>query len=204
MNAKIDITGIKLETDRLILCEWNLDDLDDFFEYASNPDVGPRAGWNPHKNKEESLAILNRFIDGKKTFAIVYKDNNKAIGSLGIELYELEDKLTEFNGYQGRSIGYVLNKDYWGQGLMPEALTKVIDYLFNTLEYDFLLSGHFDFNDRSRRVQEKCGFKQYRKIVFDTKTDVKQPGVLMLLINPNKEVKLEFSHPETLIWEGKR
>ena len=203
MNAKFDITGIRLETERLILREWNLDDLDDFFEYASNPDVGPRAGWNPHKNKEESLAILNRFINNKKTFAIVYKDNNKAIGSLGIEFYELEDKLTEFNGYQGRSIGYVLSKDYWGQGLMPEALTKVVDYLFNTLKYDFLISGHFDFNDRSRRVQEKCGFRPYRKIVFDNRNGTQEPGVLMLLINPHKKVKLEFSHPETLIWEDK-
>ena len=47
MNAKFDITGIKLETERLILREWNLDDLDDFFEYASNPDVGPRARLAP-------------------------------------------------------------------------------------------------------------------------------------------------------------
>ena len=201
MNAKFDVTGIRLETDRLILREWNLNDLDDLFEYASNPDVGPRAGWNPHPNKEESLRILNRFIDGKKTFAIVYKQNNKVIGSLGVEFYELEDKLTEFNNYQGRSIGYVLSKDYWGQGLMPEALTAVIDYLFNVLDYDFLTSGHFDFNNRSRRVQEKCGFKPYRKIVFDTHMDIQQPGVIMLLINPRKNIQFEFSHPETLIWK---
>lgn len=201
MNAKFDITGIRLETERLILREWNLDDLDDLFEYASNPDVGPRAGWSPHKNKEESLAILNRFINGKKTFAIVYKDNNKVIGSLGVEFYELEEELTEFNNYQGRSIGYVLSKDYWGQGLMPEAVKALIDYLFNELEYDFLVSGHFDFNTRSSRVQEKCGFKSYRKIVFDTPMGIQQPGVIMLLINPHKDIKFEFSHPETLIWK---
>ena len=201
MNAKFDITGIVLETERLILRDWTLDDLDDFFEYASNPDVGPRAGWNPHKDKEESLKILNRFIEGKKTFAIVYKENNKVIGSLGVEFYELEEKLTEFDGYQGRSIGYVLSKDYWGRGLMPEAVKAVVDYLFNKLDYDFLLSGHFDFNDRSSRVQEKCGFRPYRKLVFDTLMGIEQPGVLMLLINPHKKIKFNFSHPETLIWE---
>ena len=201
MNAKFDITGIELQTERLILREFNQNDLDDLFEYASNPDVGPRAGWNPHQDKDESLMRLNRFIDGKKTFAIVYKENNKVIGSLGVEFYELEDKITEFTNYQGRSIGYVLSKDYWGQGLMPEAVTKVVDYLFKELDYDFLLSGHFDFNDRSRRVQEKCHFKPYRKIVFDTQLGVGQPGVLMLLLNPDKDIKLEFSHPETLIWE---
>lgn len=201
MNAKFDVTGIRLETERLILREWNENDLDDFFEYASNPDVGPRAGWNPHQNKEESQAILTRFINGKKTFALVYKENNKVIGSLGVEFYGLEEKLSEFFSYQGRSIGYVLSKDYWGRGLMPEAVKVVIDYLFNELDYDFLLCGHFDFNDRSRRVQEKCGFKPYRKLIFDTRRGIPEPGVEMLLINPRKNIKFEFSHPETLIWK---
>ena len=201
MNAKFDITGVVLETERLILREWNPNDLEDFYEYATDPDVGPRAGWYPHESKEASLAILNRFIAGKKTFAIVYKENHKVIGSLGVEFYELEDKLSEFFDYQGRSIGYVLSKAYWGRGLMPEAVAALIDYLFNTLDYDFLVSGHFDFNDRSRRVQEKCGFKPYRKMVFDTRMDITQPGVLMLLINPHKDIQFEFSHPETLIWK---
>ena len=200
MNAEIDVTGVVIETERLILREWNLNDLDDFFEYASVPDVGERAGWPHHKNKEESLGILRRFIDGKKTFAIVYKENNKVIGSLGVEYYGAEDKLSEFFNYKGRSIGYVLSKDYWGRGLVPEALRAVINYLFNTLDYDFLLCGHFDFNIRSRRVQEKCGFVPYRRVNFGTKLGREEPGVLSLLVNPKKNIKFEFSHPETLIY----
>ncbi len=199
MNAKFDITGIVLETERLVLREWNIEDLDDFFEYASVPEVGPMAGWPPHENKEKSLEILNRFIEGKRTFAIVYKENHKVIGSLGVEYYGREESLTEFIPYQGRSIGYVLSKDYWGKGLMPEALKVVIDYLFNTLDYDFLLCGHFDFNNRSHRVQEKCGFVPYRKIDFDTKLGKEEQGVLTLLKNPNKDIKFVYSHPETLI-----
>ena len=199
MNAKFDITGIVLETERLVLREWNIKDLDDFFEYASVPEVGPMAGWPPHENKEKSLEILNRFIEGKRTFALVYKENHKVIGSLGVEYYGREESLTEFIPYQGRSIGYVLSKDYWGKGLMPEALKVVIDYLFSTLGYDFLLCGHFDFNNRSRRVQEKCGFVPYRKISFDTKLGKEEPGVLMLLKNPKKNINFVFSHPETLI-----
>ena len=70
MNAKFDVTGIVLETERLILREWNENDLDDFFEYASNPDVGPRAGWNPHENKEVSQEILKHFIDEKIAIAL--------------------------------------------------------------------------------------------------------------------------------------
>ena len=82
---------------------------------------------------------------------------------------------------------------------MTEAVKAVIDYLFNILDYDFLLCGFFDFNNRSKRVQEKCGFVPYRKLVFDTKLDTKEPGVLMLLKNPKKNIKFKYSHPETLI-----
>lgn len=168
MNADIDITGVVLETERLILRPWELSDLDDFFEYASVPGVGEMAGWPHHESKKDSLIILKRFVEAKKTFAIVYKENNKVIGSLGIEMYGNEEKLSEFFHYQGRSIGYVLSKDYWGRGLMPEALNAVVNYLFYDLQYDFLLSGHFDRNPRSRRVQEKCGFIPYRKVNHDT------------------------------------
>lgn len=201
MNAKIDVTNVKIETERLILREFYESDLDDFFEYASLPGVGEMAGWPHHESKDVSKRILMNFINEKKTFAIVYKENNKVIGSLGVEPYHLEEKLSEFFDYQGREIGFVLAKDYWGKGLMPEAVKAVINYLFYSLNYDFLLCGFFDFNNQSKRVQEKCGFKPYRKLVFDTKAGEREPGVLMLLLNPNKNIKFEFSHHETLLWK---
>ena len=200
MNANFDVTGVVITTDRLILREWNLNDLYDFFEYASVPDVGNMAGWPYHKNKEESLKILHKFIDEKKTFAIVFKDNNKVIGSLGVEYYGMEDALTEFKDYKGREIGYVLSKDYWGRGLMPEAVKAVINYLFNELDYDFLLCGYYNFNSQSKRVQEKCGFVPYRRLVFNTKLGKKEPGMLSLLANPKKNIEFVFSHPETLVF----
>ena len=199
MNAAFDATNVKIETDRLILREWNLDDVDDMFEYASVPGVGENAGWPHHKDKEESLGIIKKFIKEKKTFAVVYKENNKVIGSLGVEYYKLEEKLSEFYNYKGREIGYVISKDYWGQGLMPEAVKAVIKYLFEVLDYDFLLCGYFLFNKQSKRVQEKCGFVPYRKLVFDTNLGTHEPGILSLLVNPNKNIEFEFSHPETLI-----
>ena len=93
MNPSIDISNVVLKTERLILRPWKLSDLDDFFEYASVDGVGPMAGWPPHKNKDESLVILNSFINKKKTFALEY--NGKVIGSIGIETYK-EDELPEF------------------------------------------------------------------------------------------------------------
>ena len=201
MNATFEIGDSVIETKRLILRPFRQSDLCDFNEYASVPGVGEMAGWKHHETIEKTQKVLDKFIKEDKTFAIVFKKNNKVIGSIGVEKYELEDELTEFNGYYGREIGYVLSKDYWGKGIMPEAVEAIIDYLFNDLNLDFLTCGYYDFNDQSKRVQEKCGFKPYRKLVMDTRLGTKEPGVLNLLINPNKNISLVFSHPETLIYK---
>ena len=200
MNADFKISESVIETERMILRSFEESDLDDLYEYASVPGVGEMAGWNHHESKEKSKEILDIFINEDKVFAIVFKESGKVIGSLGVEKYGLEDRLTEFDGYHGREIGYVLSKAYWGKGIMTEAVSAVIDYLFNVLNLDFLTCGYYDFNSQSRRVQEKCGFKPYRKLVMDTRMGTSEPGVLNLLINPRKNITFVFSHPETLIY----
>ena len=203
MNADFAINELILETERLILRPFQQSDLRDFYEYASVPGVGEMAGWQHHESIEKSQEILDLFIREDKTFAIVCKENNKVIGSLGVEKYGMEDALTEFVGYKGREIGFVLSKDYWGRGMMPEAVTAVMDYLFNDLSLDFLTCGYYDFNSQSKCVQVKCGFQPYRKLNMDTRLGTTEPGVLNLLTNPNKDISFVFSHPETLIYQTK-
>ena len=166
MNKEIDITGVVLKTERLTLRPWRESDLNDFYEYASVDGVGQMAGWNPHKNLEESKMILSLFIDGKNEFAIEYQ--GKVIGSLGIKPYK-EENYPELTALQGREIGYVLSKAYWGQGLMPEAVKAVIDWLFRDIQLDFIICGHFDWNSQSRRVIEKCGFQFIKMVKFETR-----------------------------------
>jgi len=112
--------------------------------------------------------ILNSFIEGKKTFAIAYQ--GKVIGSLGIEKYH-ESDFPEYSLLQGRELGYVLSKDYWGKGLMPEAVKAVIDWLFNEVKLDFIIVGHFDRNAQSKRVVEKCGFQYIKTTKVETRYD---------------------------------
>jgi ribosomal-protein-alanine N-acetyltransferase len=166
MNKAIDISKTVLYTERLILRPWKGSDLEDFFEYASVDGVGQMAGWNPHKDIDESRAILSRFIERKRTFALEHQ--GKVIGSLGIEEYD-EDKFPEFSDKQVREIGYVLSKEFWGQGLMPEAVREVIRYLFEEQDLDLILCAHFLSNTRSGRVQEKCGFRHYSYGTYETK-----------------------------------
>lgn len=163
MNKPIDISNVIIQTERLILRPWKEADLNDFYEYASVDGVGQMAGWIPHKSVEESRKILSFFIDEKKTFALEY--NGKVIGSLGIEKYN-EENNPELADLQGREIGYVLSKDYWGRGLMPEAVKAVIDWLFAEIGLDFIMIGHFDWNSQSRRVIEKCGFQYVKQTTY--------------------------------------
>ncbi len=178
MNKEIDISNLTLTTSRLILRPWKLSDLDDFYEYASVDGVGQMAGWLPHENKEVSVRILKDFIEGKKTFALVYQ--NKVIGSLGIEKYN-EAELKEFDPLFARELGFVLSKDYWGKGLMSEAVQEVVRYLFEDEGLDVIFCGHFVSNHQSKRVQEKNGFHFYKKILFTTRFNTVEETNLNLL-----------------------
>ena len=190
MNAKIDISNVMLKTNRLILRPWRLEDVDDFYEYAKVDGVGQMAGWLPHENKEKSLMILNMFMEEKKTFAIEYK--GKVIGSLGIEEYN-ENELPEYNDKLGREIGYVLSKDHWGLGLMPEAVKEVIRYCFNELKLDFLVCCHFTDNNQSKRVQEKCGFYHYKLVKHETRYGIVKDSWLSILDNTINNTKNLFN-----------
>ncbi len=202
MNAKFAIHGKQIETERLLLRPFLQSDVHDFYEYASVEGVGEQAGWKHHACIEESQTKLNDFIRQDKTFAIVLKENQKVIGSLGVEEYGLEDKLSEFFEYRGRELGYVLSKTYWGKGIMTEAVKSIIEYLFKEQNLDFLLCGYYKFNLPSKRVQEKCGFKAYRKLVMETKLGTKEEAILNLLPNPDKIITFTFSHPETLLYNN--
>lgn len=180
MNANIDISNTILETERLILRPWKRTDVNDFYEYASVDGVGQLAGWNPHKSIEETQAILNSFIEKKKVFALQLKENSKVIGSFGIEPYN-EEKYPEFMESSCREIGCVLSKDYWGQGLMPEAINEVIKYLFIEKGLDIIFYGHFVRNNQSARVSEKCGFQYYASGVYETQFGTVEDAVKKML-----------------------
>ncbi len=171
MNAPIDISATILHTQRLTLRPWNITDLEDLYEYASVDGVGQMAGWLPHENKEISKQILDSFIAGKKTLALEFE--GKVVGSLGIEHYR-EAAYPELDALHGRELGYVLSKDFWGRGLMPEAVNAVIGYLFEDLKLDFVIISHFVWNSQSRRVIEKCGLTYIRDSIHETHFGTKE------------------------------
>ena len=178
MNAPIDVTGVELHTQRLTLRPWRQSDLEDFFEYASVEGVGQMAGWLPHKDIGETQKILDSFIEKKRTFALDYQ--GKVIGSLGVEYYS-ETESPELDSMRTRALGFVLSKDYWGRGLMPEAVNAVIRWLFEEQKLDAILCAHFDWNTQSARVQQKCGFHFLKESVYKTHYGTVEKDILNVL-----------------------
>jgi putative acetyltransferase len=152
-----------IETDRLVLRQFRYTDYEDLYEYAKNPHVGPNAGWKPHEDMDETKSILKNFVEEDEVLAIVWKANNKVIGSLGLH----KDPLRSADDV--KMLGYVLSEDYWGKGIITEASRAVLAYAFTDLNLKLVSVQHYVHNQKSRRVIEKCGFKYEGTLRYCTK-----------------------------------
>ena len=143
------------ETERLILRPWEESDAEDLYEYAKDPRVGPAAGWPVHTSVENSRDIIRNVLSAPETYAVVLKENGRAIGSVGLKIGEYSD--LDIPDTQAE-FGYWLGVPYWGQGLIPEAVEALQAYAFDILGMEMLWCGYYAENSKSKRVQEKCGF----------------------------------------------
>lgn len=156
-----------VETRRLVLRNFKEEDINDFFEMASQKDVGPRCGWAPHKTVEVSLEYLKSTKDKPYKFAIVLKDGNKVIGNIEImDITDIEKYpfLKEEDLANTKEVGFFINEKYWNNGYMTEALEIIIATSFEVLNYDALVASYFEPNAASGRVQHKCGMKIMGKL----------------------------------------
>ena len=145
-----------LQTERLILRRWEDSDAENLFMFAKDPDVGPIAGWPAHKDIEESRNIIANVLNGKEVYAICLKEDNKAIGCIELRLYGKSDLC---NGEDECEMGYWLGKPFWGRGIMPEAAREMMRHGFEDCGFNKIWCGYYDGNEKSKRVQEKLGFK---------------------------------------------
>lgn len=144
-----------LETKRLILRPWEEEDAEELYRYAKDPRVGPAAGWPPHSSVENSREIIRGVLSEPETYAVVSKESKKPIGSAGLMIGSQSNLgISDEEG----EIGYWIGVPYWGQGLIPETVQELIRYGFEELHLTTIWCAYFDGNEKSRRVQEKCGF----------------------------------------------
>lgn len=146
---------MQLTTERLILRPWTETDAEDLYRYAKDDRVGPIAGWPPHSSVDNSAEIIRTVFSALETYAVCLKEDNRAIGSIGLLIGARSDK--EIPDTEGE-IGYWIGVPFWGKGLIPEGTRELIRHGFEDLKLDKIWCGYFDGNEKSKRVQEKCGF----------------------------------------------
>ncbi len=147
-----------LETERLVLRPWKEADATDLYRYAKDEQVGPVAGWPPHKSIEESAEIIRTVFAQEGVYAVTLKDDDIAIGCIGLMTGSKSNfPISESEG----EISYWIGVPFWGRGLIPEAMREMIRHGFEDLKLTTLWCGYFEGNEKSKRAQEKCGFRYY-------------------------------------------
>lgn len=141
-----------LETERLTLTMFTIDDAEELYDYAKNPHVGPPAGWEPHKSVEYSRQVIEELLIPTEAWAVRVKGEEKVVGIIALEPDRLRPDANS------RELGYNLAEDHWGRGYMTEAAREVLRFGFCELGLDQIGICTSRVNARSQRVIEKCGF----------------------------------------------
>lgn len=144
-----------LVTDKFILRPIQIEDARDMFEYASDQNVVKYLWWEAHTSLGQTQeSIENHFLSRPQrgipeAYAIIYKVNQKMIGTIDVHTVHFNDIGV---------IGYALNKDYWGQGIVKEALEMLILTCFHHCGFYRLEINHCADNVGSQKVIERAGF----------------------------------------------
>lgn len=141
-----------LTTERLCLSRWKVSDTISLYEYASGPNVGPAAGWQPHRSIVDSFLLIIRFLIPQGVYCIRPKGSGKAIGTISLS----PDKHRP--GLLSMELGYSISEKYWGMGLMTEAVKEMLRHGFEDMGLEMISVTTGPDNVRSQRVIEKSGF----------------------------------------------
>ena len=145
------------ETERLILRKFEFSDAEDMFKnYTNDLDVCKFLTWAPHGTIENTKLYLSNVLlpryekQNEFVWAIVLKQTGEVIGCFDVNNFNERAKRM--------TIGYVLSKKYWGQGIMPETGKTLLPYLFS-FDVERIQAWHDANNPKSGRVMQKIGMK---------------------------------------------
>ena len=104
----------------------------------------------------ESLDVIRNVFSAAECYAVCLKEDGKAIGAIELKLNGHTDMTDRDDECE---LGYWLGRPFWGQGIMPEAAREMLRHAFEDLGMQNVWCGYYDGNTKSKRVQEKCGFR---------------------------------------------
>jgi ribosomal-protein-alanine N-acetyltransferase len=144
-----------LETDRLILRTWSLNDTEALFKIYSNPELYRFTQSAPFPDVEFTRRYMKQyFIDyhnerGFGVWAVVEKASGELVGTCGLDYFDDRPEL---------GLGYWFDPEYWGRGYATEEARACVEYAFEKLNAPELASMTDSRNKASQRVLEKAGF----------------------------------------------
>lgn len=156
---------MRLETERLILREFTIDDLDAFASLMADPEVmrfslsGPMKDVTQVKEHFQKRILDHHTQYGHGLYATFYKEDNCFIGGIGLMTQNID-------GESKVELGYRLHPQYWGKGLATEACVAVCKYAFTQLGMDELISIIDPKNTRSLEVAKRVGMKYLKDASF--------------------------------------
>lgn len=149
-----------LETQRLTVRRMEDADFPDYLAYATDPETCRMLGtWCPENEAEARESFEWLMVHEKRFYAIVLREEGRCVGHLIVKNFPDIRDLPELAGLEGRSLTFCVAKDYRRRGYAAEAVGAVVDYLFEKRGVDYVNSGYFTFNEPSRRLHEKLGFR---------------------------------------------
>ncbi|MFB3387761.1 GNAT family N-acetyltransferase [Flavobacterium sp. LAR06] len=162
-----------IETERLLLRELQMSDIDGMFELDSNPNVHLFVGKKPVKSIEESIGYIENVQQQYKDFgtgrwAVILKETNEFLGWSGIKFIT-----NEINNHKDfYEIGYRFIEKHWGKGYATEAGKVFVDYAFNELKADALYAYADAGNENSRKILEKLGLQYVNSFEYEGESEV--------------------------------
>lgn len=163
---------MNIETSRTLLRPFQIEDLEDLHAYTSQQGVGEMAGWKHHTSINETFHTLNYYRKNENVSAIVSKEKGAVIGHIAVyQSAEGSDvpKAEYGNVGDAREIGFAINKEYQGQGIMTEVLTAVLAQL-KSEGMTCIHACCIKENEGAAHLLEKCGFQMERECSITSKS----------------------------------
>jgi len=146
---------ITMETERLFIRNFNVNDWEDLYEMIVQYESSEYALYDHQwpTSTEEIKGVTKWFADGDSFLAVCLKETGKFIGFISLSESKKEDG-QEFN------LGYIFNFNYHGKGYATEGCRALVDYAFEQLEADRVITGTAAENRASCRLLERLGFRK--------------------------------------------
>ena len=148
---------VTLETERLILRRFNMEDAEAMFRnWANDPEVTKYMTWPTHDSIETTRKVIGSWVEGyedltKYEWAIVLRSLDEPIGSIAA--------MGGNDNLRSVEIGYNIGRPWWGNGYTAEAMARIIKFLFEEVGFNRITATHESHNPNSGVVMRKAGMK---------------------------------------------